>query len=166
MKKIFVLLFVLVFNACMCLAAYQPIPPEKSPQYKAEIEQIINEEVPKAKKELDKKTAYATDLYNQIVKKNLDNSSQEYIDMTLTQEIVIPFVLAEVYSKLINATAKYSPAIITEFGTDSYAPLEEEIKPYLEANSINTKEIDKLKELIYTRYYEIQGYADNVRKIE
>lgn len=166
MKKILVLLFVLVFNACVCVADYKPIPAEQSKQYKAEIEQIINLEVPKAKKELEKETKYATDLYNQIVKNNLDNSSQEYINMTLTQEIVIPFVLVPVYYKVIKATAVYSPSIKTEFGTDDYMPLEEEIMPYLKANNINTQKIDELKELVGDSYQQIQGYANNVRKIK
>ncbi len=165
MRKLLIL-FVLLCFSLPCFAAYKPIPADKSKQYKAEVESIINQEVPKAKREVEKETKYATGLYNKIMRNNLANNSQEYIDMTLTQEIVIPFVVARVYSEIIKATAGYSTAITTEFGTDDYTPLEDEIMPYLKANNVDTGKIDELKELVNQRYLLIQGYADKVRKIK
>jgi len=163
MKKVFLLFCILIF-ALPCFASYKPIPPEKQVQYKTEIEQIINKETPLAKKRIDKEMKYAAKLYKKIVNNKLSTYSIEYTNMTLTEEIVIPFEAAIVYSKLIEATSKYTTGIQTEFHTDDYTPLEDEITPYLKDNKIDITKIIELKRYIYDNCSIIESYADKIRK--
>lgn len=136
---------------------------EKQEKYKAEIEKAIDEEIPKAKSEIDKEVINTKELYDKIVINKLGRDSQEHSDITLTQEIVVPFTLAKVYSKLIKITSNYAE-IETGFATDNYGPLEDELEPYLENNNIDLSKIDELKAYIQKANAQIQIYIDKVEQ--
>ncbi len=164
MKKI--VLIILMFLTLPVFAQnYTITPKEKQAEYKAEIEKAIDIEVPKAKEKINKEVQDLKRLYSKIVNNKLNNQSQEYYDMVLTQEIVIPFVLAEVYSQIITITSKYKK-VTQEFSTDNYAPLEDEIMPYLNSNNINITKINELKLYISDKNKQIQIYIDKVDQLK
>lgn len=134
MKKVLVLLLVLVFNACMCLAEYKPIPADKSKQYKAEVEQIINEEVPKAKQELYKISDQAQKAY-----KNKSTESLNDLDFLLDSPEY------GIHMKIINATDKYVNIKGDVPATDSAGALYDFLYPYFKDNNID---LTKLYEVI------------------
>ena len=142
MKKVLVLFLVLIFNACMCFAAYQPIPEDKSKQYKAEVEQIINEEVPKAKQELYKISEQAQKAY-----KNKSAESLNDLDLLLDAPEY------GIHMKIINVTNKYVNIKGDVPATDSAGALYDFLYPYFKDSNINL-----------TKLYEVINLAGETQK--
>lgn len=105
-------------------------------RYKQDIEKTIKEEIINAKKEIKK-------LYTEIEK--VDNELEKY---TLI-DYGISSILFNFYMKLINTTDKYIKIKQYVPTTSWYGELENLITPYLEANEIETKEMNDFLE--YTR---------------
>ena len=64
----------------VCFAQYKPIPANKSKQYKAEVEQIINEEVPKAYDKIDKTFVEIKEIYQNAAKDPYNKDLRESLN--------------------------------------------------------------------------------------
>ena len=118
----------------MCFAAYQPIPEDKSKQYKAEVEQIINEEVPKAKKEVYVIFAQAQKAYKN---KSIDDL-QTYIDFIGSPEF-------DLHKKIMVVTDKYVAIKNDVPATDFAGAYYDFLYPYYKDNNVD---LTKMYELI------------------
>lgn len=119
MKKILILLTVLILNASICFAHYKPIPASQQAQYKADIEQIIDREIPKAKKDVDKVVRHSKKLHDKLAKNGYDFN--DYHNLLLSSEISIWAWGGRLDTKLIKFTqekyfkTKYDPTDLNEF---------------------------------------------------
>lgn len=145
MKKVLVLLFVLVFNALVCFADYKPIPADKSKQYKVEVESIINNEVPKAKKEVYKIFAQAQKAYKN---KSIDDL-QTYIDFIGSPEF-------NLHRKIIVITDKYVAIKNDVPATDFAGAYYDFLYPYYTDNNIDLTKMNELINLCGIKQKEIE----------
>lgn len=145
MRKILVLLFGLLLSINMCFAAYQPIPKEKSKQYKVQIEQIINNNLPKAYKQTDENFIEIKETYNQILKDPYNKELREKLDPeTVTAKFDSSLFI--IFLEIIEATENYVN-IKNEIPATSHSfDLEIFMYPYLEDNNIDYKELSKYSE--------------------
>lgn len=134
MKRIFVLIFAFLMSFNVCFAQYKPIPANKSKQYKAEVEQIINEEVPKAKQEVYKIFAQAQNAYR--------NKSIEDLH---TYDDFIGQPEYDIHVKIIGVTNNYAAVEKDLFATGDPGALYDFLYPYFKDNNVD---LTKLYELI------------------
>lgn len=139
MKKIIILFCLLVFTVLPVLAEYKPIPKELSNQYKAEMEQTIKVEVPKALKEVDKifeeyQEKYIEALNNSELRDNIDGENP--LD---TPEFLL-------YVELINITNKYVPIKNDVPPTGWSGALYDFLYPYFQDNNVQLTEINMLSD--------------------
>lgn len=151
MKKFLVLLFVLAFNALACFADYKPIPADKSKQYKAEVESIINNEVPKAKKEV-----------NQIYKEAKQAYSLPISSDTPDYEQIIDTPVFYVNLELIKLTCKYVNIEHDIPATDFSGTLYDFLYPYFQDNKVNTKLLDELDTFTVKRQEKIHKMQSEI----
>ncbi len=148
---ILILIIILIF---LSFIFYKKANKYKLPkQYKIEIEQLINEEAPKTKKEIDKITQ---DVKNDVekYKKNPSGYSRDkLIDLVSIPENYINTPRFYFYSKLIDTTDKYTRQK-SDLPTDFVIDLIEYVYPYLIKNNINMEKIN-----------EIDDYTNNQRSI-
>lgn len=102
-------------------------------QYKKEIEQILNEEIPKSKNLID-------NISIEIKNEKDTNIKQTIIDYGITD------ILFKFYSKLIDVTDKYVNIKSKVPATDWYIELQELVTPYLQDNDVNMTQIKSLLE--------------------
>lgn len=161
MKKIIVLIFVM-FLSLPVFAQYKPIPPDLSMQYKVEVEDILDKEVSKAKKEIDKTVKKAKKLHDKLLKNGYN--FLDYRNLQLLSEITVWSFGGDIDTKLIKYTQKkyfnyrYKPITI-----DDFYIYRDYLYQNFEENNVN---IEKIKELI--RYEEsqskvIEGYIMHIQ---
>ena len=145
MKRFLIFLFLFLFSL-PAFGEYVPISEDKQAQYKAEVEQYIDKQVPIAKREMDKEYKKSEKLYTYYVKsKNKYSSKSEYIDKLNYQILCIQGILFDFYIDLINITKKYDNIENLIPATGFAQELDLFISPYLEeCNVIN---ISRLAEL-------------------
>ena len=145
MKKVLSLFvcFLLSFN--MCFAAYQPIPKEKSKQYKIEVENIIVKEVPKAKQEVQEIFIQAQKAYQNKSIEDLDRCDR----IIGTPEFYL-------YKDVINVTNKYVNIEKDIPATDYEGALYDFLYPYFKDNNIDLTQLDELTNLCGEKSKEIE----------
>ncbi len=162
--KIFLFFLSFLFFPILSFATeYKPIPIEKSNQYKIEIEQIINKEVPKYKKDIDNVVVEAKQLHDKLIKDGYN--FEDYHNLLLMSEIVIFGFVEELDTKLITFTQKnyfqniYKPETIDDFYT---------YRNYLyrnfKENNINTKKITELLNYQSLKNKTIEKYIKHIQK--
>lgn len=144
MKKVLVLLIGLLLSVNICFAAYQPIPADKSKQYKAEVESIINKEVPKAKQEVYEIFAQAQKAYKNKSIEELDRYSR----IIGTPEFYL-------YKNVINVTNKYVNIEKDIPATDYEGALYDFLYPYFKDNNVDLRKLDELTNLCGVKDKEI-----------
>lgn len=125
---------------------------ENNSQYAKEINQVINSQIPVAKKKIDKIEKKFK------VEKNTDKK-------TALIEQGLYDVLYDFYVELINTTDKYMNIKSTMPTTNSYQDLQIFIKPYLESNNINIKKVDKLDDYVHKKYCNLKLSMIDMSKI-
>lgn len=170
MKKVLVLLFVLVFNACVCFAddvgyvalpVCKPIPAYSKAIYKSDIEHLLTIEIPKVQKEID---SMVTDAYKLKIKllrkKNITPNDDDYIkllNIMSYESFIIPF--NNLYSKIIETTNKYLDTPITDTkNTEHY------IFCYQDDNNIDKSWNNDLTLYLGAKLEIINGYISDVEK--
>ena len=134
MKKAFIIFLFIFLSA---FANYQPIPDDFKKEYKEEITQIINFQIPLAKKEID-------NIFNEV-----ENEKDPY-EKILKIEYSIDGIFFDFYWYLIDITEKYigKNHIVNELeingGDDNPWTLHDIIMPYLLDNKINISKIYQL----------------------
>lgn len=154
MKKVLILLFVFVFNALVCFAAYKPIPVEKSKQYKAEVESIINKEVPKAKQEV-------YDIFSQAQKAYKSKSIYTLNDL----DLILDSPEYGIHIKIIDVTNKYVNIKNDVPSTDSAGALYDFLYPYFKDNSVDLTQLTELINLAGKTQKEIDQMTQTLSKI-
>ncbi len=164
MKKFFITLLLLMFFCIPAMAEYKPISKTLSKQYKAEMEQIIDEEYPQVIKKIDNDVKYAKSLRNKILKNgfNMDDS----INIVLTQEVVLPAADMQLYDKLMKITQeKYLGIKHVPIGTDSTIPMETFLHPYFIDNDVNQTKLIKIMDYMYKKSKVIEKYRKQIDNI-
>lgn len=166
MKKLIVFLC-LFFLSIPSWAEYKPIPKELSKQYKAEVEQIINESYPQVIKNIDTFFKEATSLYKKILKHGYySNNQMNVINLTLIYENCIPAAELKLYSTLMQITQeKYIGIKYTPIGTDWVSPIEKYLAPYFKDNNINTKKLNNIIKYENRKNKIVKKYIQNVEKL-
>ena len=123
-----ILLFILCFPV---FAEYKEIPKNIQQAYQSEINNLINNEVKKSKKNI--KMAI-TEI----------NSENDLIIKRVLVEQTIPSILCDFYKTLIVTTGKYVDLEKDIPATDWYEELQKFMEPYFKDNNINTSKIDSL----------------------
>lgn len=143
MKNFIIILLVLICINVPAFSDYHTFPKDLSLQYKSEIEDIINKEIPLTKHSIK-------NVLNEAKREKNDYNRQLIIE----QGIAIN--LFEFYKKLINATEKYVP--INEYlpASDWYGELKKNLDPYLKNNNINVKKINKLLKYAEQKQYQLE----------
>ena len=166
MKKFFVIIC-LIFISLPVRAEYRPIPKELSKQYKAEMEQIINEGYPQVIRNIDKLFKEASTLYKMVRKYGYySNHQMNVINLKLIYEICIPTSELDLYSVLIQTTQeKYLGIKYIPLSTDWIGPSENYLKPYFKDNNINTKKLDNIIKYENRKNKTVKKYIQNVEKL-
>ena len=146
---------------------YIPIPKELSQQYKAEMEQIIDEEYPKVIKKIDECVIDAQKHYKKVIKYGYySNNQMDAINLGLIYEHCIPSSSLDLYGKLIQITQeKYLKTHYEPLGTDWVTPLERIITPYLKDNMVNTKKLDVILQYEITQDRTVKKYFEEAEKL-
>ena len=108
-------------------------------RYVKEINQVINTQIPIAKKRI------------KVIEKEF-KAKKNTDQQTALIEQGLYDVLYDFFVELINTTDKYMNIKSTMPTTDSYGDLQIFIKPYLESNNINIKKVDELDDYVHQKY--------------
>ena len=131
---------------------YISIPKELSKQYKAEIEQIIDEEYPHAVKKTKQIRAEAHKMYKKVLKNK--NLYMEYA--TNNFDVLIGVEEFNLLSKIIDITDKYVQIKDEDaLATDYNGALLDFLDPYFKDNDIKTDKLDNLSILINKEHKKI-----------
>ena len=153
-----------MFLTLPVFAEYKPIPKELSKQYKAEIEQIIDEEYPNVIKKIDNYIFEGKKYYDNI-KKNGYNYEDE-INLTNLSEIYVSSAEIDLYSDIMRITQeKYLGIGYKPFPTDSIYPFDEYLKPYFIDNNINKNKLIKISIYKKNKNKILQRYLKYIHKI-
>ena len=156
------LFFVFLFIPILSFAAeYKPIPIEKSQQYKYEIEQIINQEVPEAIKKVDRIYKKAKEAHK-IAKEQPGNLS--LAENLYSCERIIGEPEFYLYIKLIDVTNKYVQIKDDIPPTGFAGTLYDFLYPYFKNNNINLTTLDKLVNYVGIKHTEIQKMCVDLQK--
>ena len=178
MKKIVITLSILtliIITVCLSIFTgtgakisengdYRPIPKELSNQYKAEMEQIIDEEYPKIIKKINEDTEYGKNIYQKIMKNgyNVDLAA----DLGFVYELYLPTEDLDLYAKLVKITQeKYLKIDYDPPGADWVTPFENYLKPYFIDNNVNTKKLQDIFRYEVKQSKLIKHYIDDVQKL-
>ncbi len=164
MKKVLALLIGLLLSVNMCFAAYQPIPADKSKQYKAEVENYINKRYSSVIKEAKQISNDAKRKYNKVMQNPKD--SKIYMDFcTNNYDIIIDNPEFYLYTALIDITQKYAGFSDNEIpATDWSGVLRNFLDPYFKDNNIDTTKLQEIENLIAPEYKKIEQYYKNTHK--
>ncbi|MBR1754499.1 hypothetical protein IJ732_06645 [bacterium] len=168
MKKTFVILMIII-KFCLPVfadadAEYVPIPKELSKQYKAEIEQIIDEEYPKIIKNIDEDVEYGKQLYEKILKNGYD--AYMAADLGFVDDLYIPTADLKLYAKLVQLTQeKYLKIDYDPPGADWVTPFEKYMKPYFRDNNVNTEKLKKIVKYEIKQSKIIRRYLKKVQRL-
>ena len=166
MKK-FLLIVISIFLYCIpAFAEYIPIPKHLSKQYKAEMEQIIDEEYPKAIKTIDKYIKAGTKYYNRVLKDGcFSDNEMNVINLNLMYEHETGAVL-HIYAKLLEVTQKkYLKQDFEPLGTDFSESFIDYLEPYFKSNNVNTQKIDNITKYEIEKYKILKNYNIRVNKL-
>ena len=146
-KVVVVLLFIFLLSLGLALAKNQKQNSEYylGEEYKKEITKIINEEYPKAIKEIDHVFVEFEEEENPYEKSHILDDG-------------IRYVLTGFYIKLYDTTEKYTK--LKELATDYHGDLQEELDPYLKNNNI--KKINALNKYADKKQLEIEKRRDEI----
>ena len=159
MNKIFIVILSPFLYCMPAFAEYIPIPQNLSKQYKAEMEQIIDEEYPKIIKNINDYVNYVKSNYDKIKKTNYPT------DCYLLPEVSIYDLDISLYSKFIKTTQeKYLGIKYEQIGTDDSSSLQTYIYPYLVDNNINIKKLKKLGSYAKKKHSIINNYDQKAKK--
>ena len=144
MKKILILLLSIFFIPSFCFASNYKI--QNDIEYKKKIENRINKEFPKIKREIDKEYTEAQKTYQKFLKdKNKEENIDEYIFIMEDYKRGIETSDVLFIYSLILITNNYQNIKINVPATDDAETLLEFIKPYFISNNINYSKINILK---------------------
>lgn len=164
MKKFFITLLLLMFFCIPAMAEYKPISKTLSKQYKAEMEQIIDEEYPQVIKKIDNDVKYAKSLRNKILKNGFN--LEDYISLSLILETCIPSADLDLYGKMLKITKEeYLNEIYTPIGTDSVNPIDDILSPYFKENKVNRSKLTKIILYEKTQIRVVEKYIKQVEKL-
>ena len=166
MKKVLVIICLMLL-ALPVFAEYKPIPANRSAEYKAEIESIIDTEYPNAIRKVDEYVSEAKDLYNKIMKYGYySNNQMDVINLGLIYEVCIPSADIDLYAKLIKVTKeKYLSEKDIPIGTDNTGSLEDFLWQYFKDNNVNTKKLSDIAEYANKQNKVIEMYVQNAEKL-
>ena len=146
MKRLLIVIILTVFCALNCFGANYKLAPE----YKTEIEQAINKEIPNVKYKVNHDFNSAYNKY--FLYMNLRADKTETINIIEKHQIYLDNDLSTLFVKLVDITNNYvnikNKMPITDYSGDIY----EFIYPYLENNNVNTKEIDELTQYVVSKW--------------
>lgn len=164
MKKILVIFFLIFQFFLPVFAEYKPIPKNLSKQYKAEMEQIIDEEYPKVIKNIDNEVKYAKSLRNKILQRGFN--IEDYINLALIPDTCIPSADLDLYAKLLQTTQeKYLGIKYIPLGTDSVNPIDNILSPYFIDNNVNRSKLTKILLYENTQIKIVEKYIKQVEKL-
>lgn len=145
MKRI-LLLILFIFLCLPVFADYQPIPKQLSAKYKAEMENIINNEYPLAIQKVDEYVNEANTYYKRVLLKGYNSDNQmNAINLNLLYENGFPTADLDIYSKLMKVTQeKYLKVNYSPIATDWVTPYADFMQPYFKDNNVNTKKLDEI----------------------
>ena len=166
MKKFIIAISIVFINCISANAEYKPIPMDLSLQYKAEIEQIIDENYSQILNDIDSNVKRATVYYDNILKYGFN--IEDYINLTQISETCIPSTDLKLYETLMKITQeKYLGLKYTPIETDSTNPMDKILMPYFLDNNINTKKLSKIVRYQHKKSKTVERYikkAENLRK--
>lgn len=162
MKKIIVITC-LVLQICIpVFGEYVPIPEILGKQYKTEMEQIIDEEYPKAVKNVDKLVLQAKGIRNNLLKSGY--SPECYMQLVLISEADLPAADVDMFVRLTKVTMEeYLEKSYKTTGADDSYYLESFLFPYYKAYSIDTKKLVKLEKYIDKKINVVEKYVEDVK---
>ena len=135
---------ILLFILCLpVVAEYKAIPENVQQAYQSEINNLIDNEVKKSKKNI------------KLVIKGINSENNLIIKRVLVEQ-TIPSILCNFYKTLIVTTDKYVDIEKDIPATDWYEELQIFMKPYFKDNNINTSKIDSL--IKYANRYQNRIY--------
>ena len=157
MKRLLIAIILTVFCALNCFGSNYKL----APQYKTEIEQVINNRYPYVASEINLVAFSAYKMYNKVLKNK--NYYMDYVFENFDIQIDAPEF--KLYSYLIEITNKYNGNIDKKsVSTDFAGVLYNVLLPYFEANNIDKTRLDALSDLSSSKLKEINGYSDELYK--
>ena len=170
MKKFITLLF-LVFFCVPAFAEYKPIPASLRKQYKAEMEQIIDEEYPIFIKNIDNEVNKAKRIRDKILESGFN--IEDYITLSLIPETCIPSSDLDLYGsdldlygKMLKVTQeKYLGMEYKPIGTDSVNPIDDILSPYFRDNNVNRSKLTKILLYENKKIKIVEEYIKQVEKL-
>ncbi len=155
--KIFFILCIICFSASPVYDGYRFMPESLSKEYKAEMEKIIDEEYQKVIQNIDDAVQDIIRLHEKIMKN--DHTFDEYIDIGLIYEIVLPAADLDLYSKMVQVTQeKYLRIKYDILGSSTSLLAAEYLAPYMDNNDVDTRKLLKIgryesKQLKFAKKY-------------
>ncbi len=160
-RNVVLLFVVFVTFALSAFAEYKPIPKHLSKQYKADMERIIDEEYPKAIKEIDK---YFNDVEKGYNKLKIKYDRELY--WSFIPEVPIYEMDLFLYVKLMKVTQeKYLHEKYVPFGTDNSNSSGEFLYRYFKDNNVNTYKLQQISQYAMSKDKMIQKYSDEIDKL-
>lgn len=161
MKKLIVFLC-LFFLSIPSWAEYKPIPKELSKQYKAEMEQIINEGYPQVIRNIDNYFEDVKVKYNKLITQGYDDN----IYWSMLPEVSIFDLDLFLYDRLLKVTQeKYLGLKYNPIGTDDTYYYENYLQAYFSENKINLKKLIKIENYANKKYIKIENYIKKIDKL-
>ena len=135
---------ILLFILCLpVVAEYKAIPKNVQQAYQSEINNLIDNEVKKSKKNI------------KLAIREINSENNLIIKRVLVEQ-TIPSILCNFYKTLIVTTDKYVDIEKDIPATDWYEELQIFMEPYFKDNNINTSKIDSL--IKYANRYQNRIY--------
>lgn len=162
MKKIFVIFLLMFCSILPCFSEYKPIPKELSTQYKADMEQIIDNGYPKAIKNIDEYFNEVEQKYFKLVKNGFDQE----LYWSMVPEVSIYDVDLFIYDEMLKITQeKYLKNIYKSYGTDSTFATAEFLAPYIKDNNVNIDKLINIGNYASLKDKTIEKYSKNIKKL-
>ncbi len=155
MKKFLLVILLIFLFPVICFANEYKLPNYLQVKYKADIEKIINKDLPKTIKCIDKESINAKRNYNKYLKNKKDIDKYIFIMEDYQRGIeVCEFNFA---SLLTDTTNKYTNIKNIIPPTDFPGTILDIVYPYFDANNIDYKKINELDSYTYNKIKEIDS---------
>lgn len=153
-----------IVNISSVNETYNEIPANLRSKYKAEIEQIINEEVPNVIKNVNKSVNDAKNIHDKILKNGYNED--DFLNLNLISEVELIGTDLQLYSKLMQITQeKYLKKKYQPIPTDNSNPLYDYLYPYFQNNNIDTSKLEELNIYINKQQAKIiKNYIEDIYK--
>ena len=153
-----------IVNISSVNETYNEIPANLRSKYKAEIEQIINEEFPNVIEKANLCVKDAEFLYNKMRKNGY--SEDDFINLTLISEVVIIASDLALFEKLMKTTQeKYLKIKYQPIPTDNSNAFYDYLYPYFQNNNIDTSKLEELCIYINKQQAKItKNYIEDIYK--